>query len=462
MKKIEYDFKKNMSERNRSVIKNIIGAFVIKGFSLLITLLTMPAYISYFKDQTVLGVWFTIISILNWVIYFDLGLGNGLRNILPEAIEQKDKKKINEYISTTYVSMSVLVIALTLVGEIFIPKLNWNRLLNISEMIISNRSLSICVNIVYVGIMIQFILKLVTSTLYALQKSAIVNFMTLCTSMLTLVSLWILPSSTLEKNLWRMSWVNVIAAILPYFVVSIIVYGKMLDHSYPRIRHFNRIYVGPILKIGISLLWLQFVFMVISSTNEFLISSFTSPINVVDYQAYYKVFKTGAMLFSLTLTPIWSAVTKAQANSDYKWIQKIYKIFLIASLLCMIMEFALVPIMQTVIDVWLGKEVIIVNTFYSIVFVFSGSLFVLHNVNTSIGNGISYFKTQMIWMTFAALIDIPLSYFLVKLFGSWIGVVIANVLALLPYEILAPIYTLKLLKEKENNTKICKMNDYIE
>lgn len=33
----------------------------------------------------------------------------------------------------------------------------------------------------------------------------------------------------------------------------------------------------------------------------------------VEYQAYYKIFKTGAMVISLALTPIWSAVTRAKA-----------------------------------------------------------------------------------------------------------------------------------------------------
>ena len=93
----------------------------------------------------------------------------------------------------------------------------------------------------------------------------------------------------------------------------------------------------------------------------------------------------------------------------------------------------------------LGKGVIEVNTMYGIAFVFSSSLFVLHNVNTSIGNGISYFKIQLIWMTFAAIVCVPLTYVMVQITGSWIGVVVANSISLLPYEVLAPIYTFKQL-----------------
>ena len=159
-------------------------------------------------------------------------------------------------------------------------------------------------------------------------------------------------------------------------------------------------------------------------------------------------------MFSLALTPIWSAVTRAQANKDYGWIVKIYKIFLVATFGCAILEFLVIPFLQRFMNLWLGNGVIQVNIFYAIVFVFSGSIFVLHNVNTSIGNGISYFKIQMIWMTFAAVIDIPMSYLCVHWMGSWIGVVIANVIALLPYEILAPIYTMKEIKVLEKQGTI--------
>lgn len=41
-----------------------------------------------------------------------------------------------------------------------------------------------------------------------------------------------------------------------------------------------------------------------------------------------------------------------------------------------------------------------------------------------------------------------LAYILVQITRSWIAVVLANVLAMLPYEVLAPIFTIKKLKNK--------------
>lgn len=440
---------KRLSGQNKAVLINMVGAFAVKGLSLCLAMFTMPAYIRYFQDHTVLGVWYTIASVLNWVLFFDLGLGNGLRNKLPKAIVAGDKTLIKQQISTTYFTMGGFVAFLTCLAAIVIPLLSWNTILNVSADIVDNATLSGVVMIIFIGIMLQFVIKLVNYVLYALQKSAVVNFLVFCSSALTLCALYVLPSTTLEDNLYRMAVVNVVVASLPSLVISFYVYGKLLKGCAPSFKFFKKNMVHGILKVGVSLLWLQLAFMVISSTNEFLISFFTKPEYTVDYQAYYKVFKTGAMVFSLALTPIWSAVTKAQAQKNYMWIQKTYKIFLTATLGCFALEFMIIPILQPFMNIWLGEGVIEVKFMYSLAFVFSSSLFVLHNVNTSIGNGISYFKIQLIWMTFAAVVCVPLTYVMVQITESWIGVVIANCIALLPYEILAPIFTFKQLDREE-------------
>ena len=440
---------KNIVNNNKQLLGNIAGAFLVKGGSLIISVLMLPAYINFFENQVVLGIWYTILSVLNWVILFDLGLGQGLRNQLPEAIEEKDSKKIRECISTTYIIMTAVAAAIMILGIILIPYANWNSIFNIGADIVSNDILIKCVIIVFCGIMVQIVLKIVTSILYALQKSAIVNALGLVSNILIYLSLLIVPSKDISSNLITMSWINIIATNLPLVICTIILFMGKLKNEYPKISAFSKKYVKDIFNVGISLLWLQVVFMVVSSTNEILIANFTSPEYVVEYQAYFKIFKTVAMIVSLALTPVWSAVTKAKVQKNYNWIIKAYKIFLLSSAGCFVLELLIIPFLQFGFNIWLGKGVIDVNVFYAIVFVLSSIIFVLHNVNTTIGNGLSYFRLQMIWMTFAALAFVPAAYILVKISGSWIGVVGANVAVMLPYEVLAPLYTKRFIKNLE-------------
>ena len=98
---------KNLSENDKIVYKNVIGAFLVKGCALFVTLFTLPSYIKFFNNDEVLGLWFTILSLLNWILNFDLGIGNGLRNHLSISISQKRSTDTKKYISlrTLYYSM---------------------------------------------------------------------------------------------------------------------------------------------------------------------------------------------------------------------------------------------------------------------------------------------------------------------------------------------------------------------
>lgn len=443
---------KQISKQNKNILYNVIGAFAVKGGSLIISVILLPLYLQFFQDQEILGIWYTILSVLNWVIIFDLGLGQGLRNQLPKALLNNDKKLAREYISTTYVLMSAVAVVISTVGIILIQNVNLYGVFNVDASVIKYHDLQHAVIIVFLGIILQIVLKIATSILYAMQKSAVVNVLALLSNIIIVCALFFIPSRDIGTNLIAMAWVNVAAANIPYLGCTFILFDmEPLKGTAPSLKAFSKQNVKAIFNVGLSLFWLQVVFMIVSSTNEFLISNLTAPKYVVEYQAYYKIFKTAAMVVSLALTPIWSAVTKAQIEKNYSWIKKVYILFLGCSSLCFLAEICLIPILQWGMDLWLGKDVIAVQAWYAVVFALSSAIFVLHNVNTSIGNGLSYFKVQMIWMTFAAISFIPLSFLFVKIFNSWIGVVLASVIAMLPYEILAPIYTFRYLnglKEK--------------
>ena len=421
---------------------------------MIISVILLPLYLSFFQEQSILGIWYTILSVLNWIVFFDLGLGQGLRNQLPKAIINKDKALEKKLISTTYFIMIGVIVILCVVGFVVIPKVNLYGIFNIDNTLISYNVLERSVEIVFVGIMAQLVLKIVTFILFAMQKSAVVNFLALITNVIILLCLLIVPSRDIESNLITMSWINVVAVNVPYIVCTILIFTKgELKGAGPSLKAFSKKYVKQIFNVGISLLWLQIVFMIVSSTNEFLISYLTELRYVVEYQAYYQVFKTAAIVVALALTPIWSAVTKAQIEKNYKWIKKVYYVFLGISALCLLGEICLIPILQWGMNIWLGENTIIVKPIFAVIFALSSTLFVLHNVNTSIGNGLSFFKVQMIWMTVAAVVFIPCAALFVQVFHSWIGVVFASIVAMLPYEVLSPIFTLRYLNNLDQCSK---------
>ena len=426
----------NLSGNSREILYNVIGSFGVRGLSMVFSFFTMPVYIRFFEDSNVLGVWYTLLSVMNWVLYFDLGIGNGLRNELPECIAHHDEKRAKEVVSSTYFSTILLVMLLAVIGTCLIHALNWNSVLNVSPSLVNNATLVKAIQIVYLGIMVQFVLKLITSFLYAIQRSAIVNLMTLCSTVLTLLMVHFSQSGTAEYNLTHMAVINVIAVNIPFLAATLILFCGRYRQIRPDHHYFRKDTSVSVLNIGLQLLWLQLVFMVISNTNELLISHLTGSANVVEYQAYNRIFNTISSVFTLALTPIWSAVTKAKAERKYSWIRKLNRLLLLSTLFVVGVEMLVVPVLQWVINIWLGENYILVSSTLAVIFVVFNGMNYLHNVNTSFGNGMSYFTVQKIWMTFAAIVDIPLAWLFANITGSWIGIILANILAMLPFEII--------------------------
>ena len=153
---------KNIIKTNAEIFKNIIGAFIVKGCSMLLSVFLLPAYIRFFGDQNILGVWYTILSVLNWVLMFDLGIGNGLRNKLPEKLAEGNVIESKKLVSSTYISTFFLVVILGFLGTLAIQLLNWNSILNIDHRILPMRILKSAMQIAYLGLLIQFELKLIS------------------------------------------------------------------------------------------------------------------------------------------------------------------------------------------------------------------------------------------------------------------------------------------------------------
>lgn len=434
-------------ENSKNILFNIIGAFFVKGGAMIVSLFTVPAYMHYFNDESMLGVWFTIVAIFQSVLSFDLGIGNGLRNRLIEVLAKKDWDGVKSYISSAYWILGVVSVTIGIFIEYLVGFFNWNSIFNITSDIIGNEYLVFCVRIIVAGLIFQFILNIISSILYALQKSAIVNFMTLVSNTLILIFVKCVQVTDVKNGLLILSIVNAIALNLPLLICSFVIFQGILKKGKPSVKKYNSEYAKNIFNLGMKFFWLQVMIIFVAFINEFLISKLSGPNYTVEYQVYYKLFNTGSTIFSLALTPIWSAVSKAQMECNYSWIKKLHKILMSLGISAIIVELAIIPFLQVIMNVWLGNGTISVNSHVAIVCAINNALLIWHNVNCNVANGLGYLKPQIFLLTFAAIVKIPFSIVLVDAMDNWTGVLMASILALLPLSIVQPIYIQKKLKE---------------
>lgn len=436
-----------LSDNDLIVYKNVAGAFIVKGGALFITLFTLPAYIKFFNNNEVLGLWYTILSLLNWILNFDLGIGNGLRNHLSYSLSLNDQEATKRYISSAYFSIGAIVLAASIATPFLFRFVNINSLLNVDKEMVSPQALYVAMIIVLIGVFVQFWLKLINSVLYAMQKSSINNFLVLCTNTIILAFVLIYPSGDNETNVIVMAILHAVAVALPLLIASIIIFAGKLRYAVPNIHYVTKKHTKDVLSLGLVFFLIQIAYMVIMSTNEFLITKTVGNAAVVEYQAYYKLFSLGSTVFALALTPIWSVITKAKAEANYGWIRSTYKRFMILAAVFSFGEFIIIPLMKPLMDIWLGENTITnINVLTGVCFAVLGSLMIINSTLSSIANGLGALKTQTICFVIGAIAKVPTSIVLVKLMNSWDGVIISNIICVGIYCVLQPIVFKRSLK----------------
>lgn len=425
-----------MSKLNENTITLLVNtglSVAVKGGSLLVSFFSTPAFIAYFDNNAVLGVWFTMLSVLSWILSFDMGVGNGLRNYLVEALNDSDMDDVRRLISSSYFSLGSISIVVFIAVWLLSGVIDWRAILNIGIDEISTGELNASVMVVLASICIQMVLRLVSSVLYALQRAFVPSLLALITNCVMLCFAVISNSMEAEFGLFEMSAAYFFAVNLPLLVASVYMFVAVLPSARPSIKYFNVAYACKTVKLGVAFLWLQAMALVLNSTGSLLVSLLVSSDAVVEYQIYYKVFTLLYSAIAIALTPIWSAATKAKVSGDFTWLYRIYKRYMAIGLVLALVNFGICYPAQSIFDIWLGSATIPVSPENSLVFAAYGSILVFSSILTSFANGVGELKTQTVLLTIAAFVNIPLAVLLVHLGVGYIGVVLANTLAYIPY-----------------------------
>ena len=421
------------SENDKIVIRNTLAAFLIKGGSLLISFVSMPAYIRYFDNQQVLGVWFTVLSVLSWVLTFDFGIGNGLRNQLVEALVKNDKDEIRKTISSSYIIIGALTIAAITGGSIGFQFVDWNKFFGISDQLVSPSVMYYVTLCAFITMMLQFFLRLISFVLYALQESAINNLLTFITSASLVLFVLLAPSYDNTSNLKTLSIVYLLCVNVPLFIATFWVFNRKLKKCFPTIKYFEWTNAASILRLGGVFFYNQIMYTIITGSNSFLIARFIGLGSVVEYQVYYRIFSIFGMVFGLSLTPLWSAITKAFSQNDHAWIKRYFRILNWLVILVSLFHFLVIPFLSILVRLWLGNQNITLNYLSAVIFALFGSIFVFHNVLSTFACGIGKIRLQAVCYTIGVVLKIGLVYIGTSIWKDWILIVASDVLILTPY-----------------------------
>lgn len=419
-----FDFFTKGHERSLLAKKNIAASFFIKGINILVGLLLVPLTINYL-DPTKYGIWITLSSIIGWFGFFDIGLGQGLRNRFAVALATNKHELARVYVSTTYAILSLIIVGVLILFYTINPYINWSEILNAGGETVFKNELSLVALVVFTFFCLRFVFKLITTILTADQRSAKASSFDLISKIIALILIYILTKTSKGSLLY----LGIVMSSMPVLVLilsSIWFYNGKYRVYRPSLKMVDFSKAKDLMNLGIKFFIIQIAAVLLYSTNNVIISHLFGPAEVTPYAVAYKYFSILTMGFSIIITPFWSAYTEAWVKGEISWIkntvQKLIKLWIVLLLVGILMLFASKPIYNW----WIGGKILIPFSMSLLILIWT----LLHAWNSIYGqflNGLGKVKLQLFIGIGAGIINVPLALFLGKKLGIE-GVLLANVI----------------------------------
>ena len=431
-------------ERSIKVKKNVVLLGIMKVISILSGLLIVPITLNYL-NPTEYGVWLTLSSIVAWIVYFDVGLGNGLRNRFAEALAVGNKNLARIYVSTTYFLILLIVSCGLIIFCGINHFLNWQKILRAYS--IPLHDLDLLVLIVIVSFCLRFVFSLIGTVLTADQEPGRAGMIEVSINIVTLAAVYGLTKLTTSSLLTFGIVLSSIVVLVPA-IASVWFYSKRYRYVAPSVHFIQLKYAKTLANIGVQFFIIQITALIIFSTSNVLIANFLGPAEVTAYNIAFKYFGVISMLFGITIAPFWSAFTEAFHKKEFDWIKsstrKLVGIWILATITTIFM----LTVSQPIYQLWVGNKVSVPFTL-SLAMVFYVTISNWNSIFVSFLNGTGRIRLQLYSSIIIGVVNIPLAYVLVKyLHWGSAGVVAATSICLFVGSIWSPIQYIKLI----NNT----------
>ncbi len=383
---------------NKSMMINTL----LRPLSMVLSFLYTPLLLKVLGDEK-FGVWTTLLSIISWINYCDIGIGHGLRNILTKELTKKQDEEAKRSISTAYAVLAGIAMLIwgMLVFSIYI--LDWNKLLG------TGYAVDVTLIITFTFICINFILSLINVIFYSLQLSERVSIGNIVVQIINIIGVYIL-GKTGHGNLVDMAVLFGGSTCFVYILNTVLILKSRKELVF-NIRYFSKRKVTSICNIGIKFFIIQISGILLYSVDNILISKYYGASAVTPFNTVYKVFNTVASIYLALIIPIWSRTTIATTEGDIRWIRNTVKKMHIMMIPFVVAFIILIFVYEPLAFIWLGRKldyangIILINAIYF-------SVYLVGSLYAYVLNGMGQVNYQLILNVIEAVINIPFSIYL--------------------------------------------------
>jgi len=413
-------------DRSQKANFNILLSFFFRGGSIVLQFVLVSLIINYIKPDAY-GVWLTLSSLVSWIAIFDIGIGNGLRNKLSESLAREDYRISKIYVSTTYAIISIIAVVLIMLYFIVSPFVNWQAVFNSD--FIPKKELHTVVTVVSLCFFLKFVADIINVVSAAFQMVSISSILLFLSNVALTGAVWILTKTT-SASLVLLALCLSFIPVLISIGGTVYLFSKKFNKVSPSLKTIDFKKSKGIVGLGSQFFILQIIGLVIFQTDNILIAQLFHPADVTDFNISYKYFSIVMMLFTIILTPYWTAYTEAYHKKEYSWIKKSIATLIKYWIIGIVVLFVMIICANFVIKLWVG-DAISVSLPLSISLCMYIIIFNWNSIFANFLNGVGKIRLQIILAIIAGIINIPLCFVFVKYFHMGLyAMPLANVVSL--------------------------------
>ena len=343
---------KFVDRRTQGVFEQLRLTFVIKIISFLCNLWLTNLLVQCLGMEDY-GVWATLYSVLGWIVFFDFGVANGLKNKVAEKFHLGKIEEARRYVATAYQIMIFfsLMAIVALIG--ITNSVGSKRLLGVDNP--EEYYLKISIITTGVSVFLMLIFNLVNSIFAAIQKNALASLSGMCINIMFCVLL------ILQIPFTSNSFLNVSICYVLALLVSALIANALFYFSYRYLWSFrfelNFSIVKEMATLGFQFFIIQLYYMMLMFMGNYFILRYEGSYSVTHYNLIYKLFNTVALIFTYFCSPIWTYFTEAYNKKDIQWIKGIFRKVRYLFLGFTALALCLCVFQREIISAWVGRDV---------------------------------------------------------------------------------------------------------
>jgi O-antigen/teichoic acid export membrane protein len=275
------------------------------------------------------------------------------------------------------------------------------------------------------------VFKIAITIVIADQQPAKAAFVDLLGQFMSLMIIVILVKTT-KGSLINLGVGLCLSPVLCYVGANIFFFKTKYKRYAPKFSKINFSYAKGLFNLGLTFFIIQIAAIIQFESANIIIARSFGTAEVTSYNIVYKYFGMLTMLYTIFLTPFWSASTEAYYKNDFEWIKNSIKKYNLLNILMFLGSIVMLVFSDLVYRLWLGKGKVHIDfilSFWGFVFV---GLTIYGSKYVNFLNGISALKMQF-WTSlispvlYVAVAMLLIKYYKMGAYSLFIAAIVANV-----------------------------------